>query len=268
MDKVVLITGASSGLGLATALHLSQLGYEVFGTSRNPKNYLKELPFELLQLEITDMNSITDCVASILEKCNRLDVLINNAGVGITGPMEEIKANAVLANFATNCFGPLQMIQEVLPQMRKQGAGFIINITSIAGVMGLPFRGIYSASKNAFSIMTESIRMEVKPFGIKVCTLAPGDYATDIVSRRYHAPMIESSPYIKVYQASLDMMDSHVDKGNSPQEIADAIASILTESNPKVHYQFGPFVQKLSKGLKSILPSRIFEKLILNHYKL
>jgi NAD(P)-dependent dehydrogenase (short-subunit alcohol dehydrogenase family) len=268
MKKVVLITGASSGLGLATALYLHEQGFHVFGTSRNPSQYSDPLPFPLLQLEITDSNSITNCVAEVLKETDRLDVLVNNAGVGITGPMEEISDDAVVANFATNCFGPLQMAQAVIPQMRLQKAGLILNVTSIAGIMGLPFRGVYSASKSALSIMTESLRMEVKSFGIEVCTLAPGDYATDIASRRYHAPVVENSPYQKIYQASLDTMDEHVEEGNPPEEIAIAIANIIEKGNPKVHYQVGPFMQKLSKTLKSILPSRIFEKLIMNHYKL
>ena len=268
MKKVVLITGASSGLGLATALLLHEKGYQVFGTSRNPSNYKYPLTFTLIPLEITNPSSIANCVAEVLKETGRLDVLINNAGVGITGPMEEIIADAVTSNFATNCFGPLQMAQAVLPQMRKQKSGFIINITSIAGIMGLPFRGVYSASKSALSIFTESLRMEVKSFGIDVCTVAPGDYATDIASRRYHAPVFSDSPYQKLYQESLDTIDTHVNKGNPPGEIALAIAKIIERKKPKVHYQVGPFMQKLSKTLKNILPSRIFEKLIMNHYKL
>ena len=191
MKKVVLITGASSGLGLATALHLHNKGFHVFGTSRNPKKYTDPLPFTILALEITDTDSITNCVSKVLKETQRLDILINNAGVGITGPMEEIQADAVAANFATNCFGPLEMAQAVLPQMRHQKSGLIINVTSIAGVMGLPFRGVYSASKSALSIMSESLGnvccivtrskcANFKSFGIEVCTLAPGDYATDI----------------------------------------------------------------------------------------
>ena len=136
------------------------------------------------------------------------------------------------------------------------------------GIMGLPFRGVYSASKSALSIFTESLRMEVKSFGIDVCTVAPGDYATDIASRRYHAPVFLNSPYQKLYQESLDTIDTHVNKGNPPGEIALAIAEIIERKKPKVHYQVGPFMQKLSKTLKNILPSRIFEKIIMNHYKL
>ena len=268
MEKVVVITGASSGLGLATALHLNEIGYQVYGTSRNPEKHLDFLPFPLLPLEITNSTSIHSCVALVLKETGRLDVLINNAGVGITGPMEEIDSAEVVANFETNCFGPLQMAQAVLPKMRAQNSGLIINITSIGGVMGLPFRGVYSASKSALSIMTESLRMEVKSFGIEVCCLAPGDYTTDIASRRYHAPIIENSPYQEIYQESLDSMNAHVAEGNPPKEIAVAIAKIIKKGKPAVHIQVGPFMQKFSIILKGILPNRIFEKLIMNYYKL
>ncbi len=267
MQKVVLITGASSGLGLATALYLTKKGYSVFGTSRNPKKFNRSIPFELLPLEITNTNSIETCVAEVLNRKQRLDILINNAGVGITGPMEELEIDEIAFNFATNCFGPLQMIQTVLPKMREQSSGTIINITSIASYMGLPFRGPYSASKSALSIMTESLRMEVKEFGINVVNLAPGDYATDIASRRYNAPLLKKSPYHK-YKESLETINNHVDQGNPPEEIAKTIAHILSQKNPRVHYQVGPFLQKLSKTLKKILPSRIFERIIMNHYKI
>lgn len=268
MSKVVLITGASSGLGRATAQHLYALGYKVYGTSRDPKRYKESFDFPLLPLEITDQKSIQHCVNLILEKEKFIDVLINNAGVGITGPMEEIDLDEVRKNFSTNCFGPLLMAQAVLPQMRVQKRGLIINITSIAGAMGLPFRGVYSASKSALSIFSESLRMEVKSFGIEVCTLAPGDYATDIASRRYHAPIVENSPYKKAYQSSLASMNSHVDNGNSPLEIALEIEKIITNSKVNVHYFQGPIMQKLSVILKRILPANQFERLIMNHYKL
>ena len=267
MGKVVLLTGASSGLGLESALYLTKKGYVVFGTSRNPHKLNKSIPFELIKLEITDLTSINACVSKVLSLKGKIDVLINNAGVGITGPLEELNSEKVVENFATNCFGPLNLIQAVLPHMRKQRSGTIINVTSIGGYMGLPFRGAFSASKSAFMTMTESLRMEVKEFGIKVCTLAPGDYATDVASRRYHSPVLKNTPY-KKYAEGIKTMDEHVDKGNPPIEIAKAIYNILNNSNLKVHYRVGAILQKLSIFLKKILPSQIFERLIMNHYKL
>lgn len=267
MSKVVIVTGASSGLGKATATYLAQHGFQVFGTSRSPDKYTISA-FELVTLDINKPETIPVFIDKVYKKTGRIDVLINNAGVGITGPLEEIAAEAVHENFQTNCFGPIQMAQAVLPIMRKQQSGLIINVTSIAGAMGLPYRGIYSASKGAFSILTETLRMEVKGFGIKVCSIAPGDYATDIASRRYHAPVIKESPYQKSYQESLDTMNTHVDQGNDPVEIAKTIIKVIGLKNPKVHYRVGPPIQKLSIFLKALLPDRLFEKLLMKNYNI
>ena len=267
MSKVVIITGASSGLGKATALHLVKQGYKVYGTSRSPKKYLiKEFP--LYPLDINKPETMTTFVDKVYQETGRIDVLINNAGVGNTGPVEEISTDAVLANFQTNCFGPIQLAQHILPIMRNQKSGLIINITSIAGGMGLPYRGVYSASKGALELLTESLRMEVKNFGIKVCSIAPGDYATDIASRRYHAPVIENSPYEASYQESLNTMDAHVDQGNDPIEIAEAIIKVMGSKNPKVHYRVGAPLQKIAIFLKAILPDRLFEKLLMKNYNI
>ena len=275
--KIALVTGAASrpGIGYSCAERLAKEGATVYLTDINKEG----LDEAVKKINLAGGNAIGvihdvasegdwDTVFNQIKKDHgRIDILINNAGVGITGPMEEINADAIASNFATNCFGPLQMAQAVIPKMRDQSSGTIITLTSIASYMGLPFRGPYSASKSALSIMSESLRMEVKEFGIKVLTLAPGDYATDIASRRYHSPVINKSPY-KKYKESLEEINKHVDKGNSPEEVAKAIAEILTIKNPRVHYQVGSFLQKLSKTLKNILPSRIFEKVIMNHYKL
>ena len=268
MGYVVLVTGASSGLGKSIALHLHSLGNTVFGTSRNPKRYTDSFPFTLLELDVTKKESIAH-LFDVLEQLNKpIDVLINNAGVGITGPIEETSLEAMRANFETNFFGPLAMIQAVLPLMRKNNKGTIINITSIAGYMGLPFRGAYSASKGALNIMTESLRLEIPSQGINIMTLAPGDYSTDIASRRYNAPVIEGSPYQKIYQESIDTIDSHVDFGNDPIEIAHKVATLIKQVNPRPHYAVGSFLQKFSLTLKKILPQKAYEKLLKNHYKL
>jgi NAD(P)-dependent dehydrogenase (short-subunit alcohol dehydrogenase family) len=268
MSKVVLITGASSGLGLATALHLHEKGYTVFGTSRNPEKLHSKYPFTFLPLENTDPKSIQECLATVLKDAGRLDVLINNAGVGITGPMEEIELAAVRHHFETNCFGPLELIQAALPQMRSQREGLIINITSIASDMGLPFRGPYSAAKVALERMTEALRMETHSFGIRICNVAPGDFVSQIAERRHYATVKENSPYHKAYHHSLDQMNAHVDKGIDPKEIAKKLDSLIATKKLNVRYKIGAPLQKLSGILKSLLPSRIFEKLLMNHYKL
>lgn len=268
MSKVILITGASSGLGKAMAKHLSALNYRVFGTSRNPDNYSKTTGFELLTLDLTQPEQFQKLIDEVIIKAGRIDVLINNAGLGITGPLEETDLAAMKSNFDTNFFGPLALSQIVLPQMRKQKSGLIINITSIGGYMGLPFRGIYSASKGALGVATEALRMEVKSQNINLVTLAPGDYATDIGSRRHHSPLKEFSPYHVAYKHSLDTMNDHVDSGGNPLDVAKLVVKIIESSQTHVHYKSGSFLQKFSIVLKKILPDTLYEKLLMNHYKL
>ena len=267
MTKTVLITGASKGIGLSTGIFLKEKGFKVFGTSRNPDRF-SDHPFELLPLDVTDPQSILECVQLLRTKTHSLEVLINNAGAGITGPIEEISEAEMKRNFETNFFGPVAMIKAVLPIMRENKFGLIINITSIAGYMGLPFRGIYSASKGALELVTEAISMEVKPFGINAVNFAPGDVATDIAAGRYHSPLEKDSPYVDTYGKSLALMDDHVDSGKNPMVIAKALYAIITTNKPKIHYKEGEALQKFSIALKRILPDRWYEKMLMNHYKL
>lgn len=267
MKKVVLITGASSGIGKSIGEFLHDKGFEVYGTSRNPEK-ITNPTFPLVALDVRDKQSILNCVDEVIQKSGRLDVVINNAGVGITGPIEEIPTEEIRNNFETNLFGPIELMKAVLPQMREQKSGLIINITSIAGYMGLPYRGIYSASKGALELITEALRMEVKSFGIQITNVAPGDFATNIAAGRYHAPVIEGSAYEVPYGNTLKEMDSHVDSGSNPNEMAAAIFSIIQTEKPKVHYKVGAFMQKFSIVLKRILPDTVYEKILMNHYKL
>jgi short-subunit dehydrogenase len=267
MSKVVLITGGSSGIGKSIGEFLYHKGYTVYGTSRNPEKY-KDSKFSILKLDVKNIPSIEKTVEAILEKEGRLDVLVNNAGVGITGPIEETPEIEIKANFETNFFGPINVIKSVLPHMRMQGEGLIINITSIAGYMGLPYRGVYSASKAALEIITESFRMELKDFNIEMTNVAPGDFATNIAAGRYHAPLIKGSPYEKPYGSTLDVMNTHVDSGSNPNVMAEAVFRIINTKKPKIHYKVGAFMQKFSIVLKRLLPDKMYEKLLLNHYKL
>lgn len=267
MSKVVFITGASSGIGLSIGNYLHQKGYRVFGTSRTPEKYPNSL-FPLIALDVRDEISIQQAVQTLLSQTDTVDVVINNAGVGITGPLEEIPLTALKSHFDTNLFGPIAVMQAVLPQLRAQRSGLIINITSIAGYMGLPFRSAYSASKGALELITEGIRMEVKPFGVNITNVAPGDFATNIAAGRYHAPLQEDSAYYKTYGHTLAMMNEHVDAGSPPDMMAIAIESIIVTQHPKVHYKVGSFLQRFSIVLKRILPDRMYEKMLMKHYGL
>ena len=267
MNKVVLITGGSSGIGKSVGEYLIAKGFVVYGTSRNPEKITNH-PFKLVALDVNVEQSILNAVAEVIKAEGKLDILINNAGMGVTGAIEDTPTDEMRKVFDTNFFGAIDVMKAVLPQMRKQQSGLIINVTSIAGYMGLPFRGIYSATKGALELVTEAVRMEVKNFGIQVTNVAPGDFATNIASGRYHTPVFENSAYKKVYQENLDLMDAHVNAGSNPMEMAVAIYKIINTSQPKVHYKVGDFMQKFSIVLKRILPDKIYEKLLMNHYKL
>jgi len=267
MSKVIFITGGSSGIGKSIGEYLHEKGYTVYGTSRNPEK-VNGSKFPLVALDVRDAQSIKTAVAKVIAEAGTIDVLVNNAGVGITGPIEEIPADEIRNNFETNLFGPIEVMKAVLPQMRAQKSGLIINVTSIAGYMGLPYRGVYSASKGALELITEALRMEVKGFGITITSVAPGDFATNIAAGRYHAPLLKGSAYEVPYGATLKMMDTHVDAGSNPLQMAEAVYSIMKTPNPNVHYKVGVFMQKFSIVLKKILPDKVYEKMLMNHYKL
>ena len=256
MSKVILITGASSGIGKSIAEFLVGKGMTVYGTSRNPDKVMS-VPFKLLALDVTDISSIKSAVTDLIEKEGKIDILINNAGMGITGPIEDTPTEEMRRVFETNFFGAIEVMKAVLPEMREQRSGLIINVTSIAGYMGLPFRGIYSATKGALELVTEAARMEVKEFGIKITNVAPGDFATNIAAGRYHTPVYDASAYKKKYAENLELTDAHVNSGMDPVEMAKAIYKIINTENPKVHYKVGTFMQKFSIVLKRILPDKM-----------
>lgn len=268
MNTVVLITGASSGIGKATASFLAEKGFTVYGTSRNPEKIKKIEKFRLLPLEVSNRKSIEQAVNAIIKEEGKIDVLINNAGIGITGAIEETPVKEIRKAFNTNLYGPVRVMKAVLPYMRLQKKGIIINITSIAGYMGLPYRGVYSATKGALELITEAMRMEVKDFGVQITNVAPGDFATNIASGRYHTPLYKDSPYKKPYGNILKMIDEEVSGGNDPVKVARLIYKIIQNPRPRIHYKAGAFMQKFSIFLKRILPGKMFEKLMSNHYKL
>ena len=265
---IVLITGASSGIGKSIGTYLTQKGCKVYGTARDPKKYPDFKTFELLPLEVTNAQTITDAVAHIIKISGRIDVLINNAGVGITGPLKETPLSAIDHCMDVNFKGPMRLIREVIPHMRSQQSGLIINVTSIAAYMGLPFRGIYSASKSALSMITETYRMEFKKFGIECCSLAPGDFATNIAQGRFHVPASSTSEYFPEYSENLEQMNAHVSGGEDPIHLAKKVYRIMNTKHPRVHYVVGSPLQRFSLVLKKVLPSKWYERMLSNHYNL
>jgi NAD(P)-dependent dehydrogenase (short-subunit alcohol dehydrogenase family) len=172
MKMVVLVTGASSGIGLAIANYLSKRGYIVYGGSRSAA---PSKTFRAVKLYVTDESSISKVVEDIIDREGRIDVLVNNAGVGSAGAVEKTPLKDIRKSFEVNFFGVVRMTQAVLPHMRHQHFGRIINLSTLGSMIGLPFRAFYSASKGAMDLMTESLRLETERFGIKACTVHPGE---------------------------------------------------------------------------------------------
>ncbi len=268
----VLITGASSGIGAAVALFLADRGYKVWGTTRDlakvgsfPEELREKVTF--LAMDVTDQDSVHRGVAEFLRQAGGIDVLINNAGYGVFGPIEEFPVERVEALFAVNYFGVLRVLQEVIPVMREQGSGLIINITSLAGTFVIPFQVHYSATKYALEALTEGLRQELKPFGVKVTAVAPGDIKTrfnDVTDWK----MKEDSPYREWAERCWRTIEENMAKAPPPRVIAKKVARLAEKKNPGPSYPAGDFLSTKLPLVNRFVPRRLREKLTRAFYRL
>ncbi|MGC9397322.1 MAG: SDR family NAD(P)-dependent oxidoreductase [Anaerolineae bacterium] len=264
-EKVILVTGASSGIGRACAIALAQQGHRVYGTSRAPRS--TDGNFTMLPMDVTDAASIQAAVQTLLERESRIDIVVNNAGIGYGGAVEDTAIEEAQATFETNFFGALRVCHAVLPAMREQGSGTIINISSIGGIISLPFQGLYSASKYALEAMSEALRMEVKRFGVHVVLVEPGDTNTQFTANRRSTRGAEENPvYREAYRGTLARIEADERNGAAPETIARAVLRIAASPRPKVRYVVGPFYQKLAVIVKRLIPSGLFERIIMMTY--
>jgi NAD(P)-dependent dehydrogenase (short-subunit alcohol dehydrogenase family) len=266
MKKVVLITGISSGLGKATANCFAAKGYCVYGISRQ-KNNDHTGDFKVLQADVTDVISVHKAVSTLLEKEGRIDILINNAGMGISGSIEDSSAADIKLQMDTNFIGYVNMIQAVLPAMRKQDGARIINMSSIGGLMGLPYQGFYTASKFAVEGLSEALRMELLPFKIKVIIIQPGDFYTNFTANR--KPVNTSgtdSAYHSQFQKTLSIIEKDEKGGLPPDFLARKLLKIAEQKNPCHSYIIATMEQKFAVVLKRILPGSWFSKILSSHY--
>ena len=267
VDKVVLITGASSGIGEACATYLSQKGYRVYGASRSIRDC--SLPFETVQVDVNDDVSVKKGVAYVLKKEGKLDVLVNNAGFGIAGSIEDTSVDEARAQLETNFFGMFRLCRQVIPLMRERQSGCIINISSIGGLIGIPFQGLYSAGKHAVEGLTEALRMEIKKFGINVVLIEPGDFKTGFTAHRSKTAQSQENPaYLNDFIRSLKVMEHDEMNGPPPIQIAYLIERIINSPSPKLRYMVGPSSEKVAVTLKKILPYSIFEWAMMKYYQL
>ncbi|MFN9999214.1 MAG: SDR family oxidoreductase [bacterium] len=271
MDPVVLITGVSSGIGKSTAGYLAYKGMKVFGTVVESFNGIKLHPdgYMTLSMDVQDDESVKQAVNKILEVSKSIDVLINNAGIGFSCSLEETNINDARKILEVNTLGPLRVIQSVLPSMRTNKRGLIINTTSIGGQIAIPFDGMYSASKFALEGMSEALSLELIPFGIKVVILEPGDINTGM-SAKSKSTLVnnEQSPYFRYHTTAQNAAIENERSGSSPLIIAKKIEHIISESHPSLRYIGGSLLENLMIPLKRLLPSRFFENLVARQYKL
>jgi NAD(P)-dependent dehydrogenase (short-subunit alcohol dehydrogenase family) len=266
--KTVLIVGASSGIGRTCALHLARCGHRVFGTTRQPTSDVEatlrqELAssdrLEIVTMDVDEAASVSAGVREVEEHAGRIDAVVNCAGFGIGGSIEDTDDDEAKAIFETNLFGTLRVCRAVLPIMRRQGSGTIINISSIGGRIAGPFVGLYSATKFAVEGLSESLRMEVHRFGIRVVLVEPGDFATGFTdSRRPVRGASENETYADAYRSALAVVEKDERGGASPEAVGRLVGRILSARSPRVRYTVGPVFQRVAVRLKSILPSKLF----------
>ncbi|MCS7282086.1 MAG: SDR family oxidoreductase [Anaerolineae bacterium] len=268
--KVVLITGASSGIGKACAEYLAQKGYRVFGTSRSaPRNpEVSPTGLTMFYMDVNDDRSVQEGVDFVLRQAGRLDAVVNNAGFGIAGSVEDTSIEEAKAQLETNFFGTLRVCRAALPVMRAQGGGTIVNISSLGGIIALPFQGLYSASKFAVEGLTEALRMEAQPFGIRVVLVEPGDTRTGFTDRRVRVAASANSVYRPYFERVIQVVEADERNGTHPEAVARVVERILRHPNPAPRYRVGPFVQRLAAALKGVLPDRLFLWAISKYYRL
>jgi NAD(P)-dependent dehydrogenase (short-subunit alcohol dehydrogenase family) len=262
MNKIVLITGASTGFGRATGVWLAGRGHTVFGTSRTPGRYSIS-DFPLLPLDVRDDDSVRDCVEQVMARAGRIDVLVNNAGYGLSGAMEEASIEEVKALFETQFFGVVRMTHAVLPIMRAQRDGHLINMSSLAGLLGVPYLGLYSAAKHALEGYSESLRYEVRQFGIQVTLVEPGDFNTPLV-------LLPPRRAISDYDGSRERVnrihEENVRTGPDPALVARRVADIVERRPARFRHPLGP--QAWSLLAKRFLPERLGEWMMRRFYRL
>jgi short-subunit dehydrogenase len=261
-NKVVLVTGASSGIGQALAITLMEKGYKVYGTSRKA-NYeqlaaskLGSGFLQMIPLDVCSEASIKSAVDYILSKEGFIDIVVNNAGSGIAGSVEDTSTEEALSQFDANFFGVHRVCRAVLPMMRERKQGLIINISSVAGLISVPYQSMYSASKYAIEAMTEALRLEVKPFGIKVSMVEPGDTKTGFTAKRQYVKASSSSAYTETFMKSIKTMEKDEQNGPPPKVVVDAILKVINAKNPPVRIVAG-LSYKILYTLKRIAPARL-----------
>jgi NAD(P)-dependent dehydrogenase (short-subunit alcohol dehydrogenase family) len=276
-DKVALVTGSSSGIGFETSLMLARAGFNTYASMRNlekSKNITEiakkeKLPLQVVQLDVNNDGSVKDAIVKILKADQRIDVLINNAGYGLFGSVEDTSIEEIKAQFETNFFGVVRVTQQVLPLMRRQNSGTIVNVSSVGGRIGLPALSAYHSTKFALEGLSESIAFELEPFGIRVVIIEPGVIRTNILNSSSSAKkaLDPKSPYFSLSQMLNDNFKSMMESESSspPEEVAKVILQAVTSENPQLRYSVGDDAANLIDARKN-MPDKEFRKMIMKNF--
>lgn len=262
---IILITGITSGFGRAMAERLSQAGHTVYGTHRRATEFLPGVHY--IQAEVTDDASVEAAVGEVIRNEGRIDVFINNAGMGIGGPLECCSIEQARRQMDVNWLGMVRFLHHVIPAMRKQRSGKILCISSIGGLIGLPFQGLYSASKFAIEGYCEALRLELRDFGVKVIVIEPGDFHTNFTSSRQSIDPASVSDSYPKYARSLESFQNDETTGMEPDVLARKIVKIVAKKNPRNSYVISDFLERLAVFVKKIVPSKFFATLVAWFYK-
>jgi NAD(P)-dependent dehydrogenase (short-subunit alcohol dehydrogenase family) len=275
--NVALVTGSSSGIGFKTALQLARSGFNTYASMRNlekSKNITEianreNLPLQVVQLDVNDDRSVKEAIGRIEQEQERLDVLVNNAGYVLLGPVEQLSIKEFKEQFETNFFGVIRIIKAVLPLMRRQRGGTIVNISSVAGRIGLPLNSPYVASKFALEGLSESIAYEVEQFGIRVVIIEPGFIRTNLVNSGTSAKktLDPKSPYFSLMQKvenHFKSMMENVSSSSPPEEVAKVILQAVRSENPELRYTVGTTIIQARMNM----PDREFRKMIMQNFSM
>jgi len=264
--RVALVTGASSGIGEACANTLLRRGYRVFGASRR-FTALPSSNFVSIPMDVSSKESVEAAVANLLAQEGQVDLLINNAGYSLVGAVEDTTDEEIRAQLETNLLGPWRVCRAVLPTMRAQARGCIINIGSIGGRIGLPFQAAYSASKFGLSGFTEALSAEVTAWSIRVVLIELGNYRTAITQHRQIAAGATGvSAYSRRFDRATHVIAAAEETAQLPEQVATLVAIIAERALPRLLYRAGPLLERIAPIAKAMLPGRLFERLLMSHY--
>lgn len=259
MEKVAIVTGTTSGIGYETCLSLARDGFYTFATVRDVKKAEKiiqiakkeNLKIEIIELNVDDEKSISTAIQKILSKKQQIDVLVNNAGWGLFGSVEDVPVKDFRAQFETNFFGIISIIQKIAPVMRKQKSGVIVNISSVAGKIGFPGSPAYISSKFALEGLSESLRYELGQFGVKVIIIEPGVIKSNFFSSMKIAEPKPDSPYKEITEKVIMGVKMMAELGTPPSEVAITILKAIKEKDPKPRYVVGNDAQMFLEAKKA-----------------